>query len=414
LLFKRVWQVRLFKIAALSLFLVAITKLFLIIPERSKRLDFSHYYVSSRLYLDGRNPYTTELYPLYQRYGFNPIPDINKATNPPLLILGFSIFAIFSPNTAFYLWLLFEVVSLILTLFFIHWILSKRLSSHGFIILCLLTISSPVIFFHFKYSQIQLSLLALTLAAYILLLHKKPISSCLSIMLAGMIKLYPLVLVPWFVWHNGKNWQGRLKLFLICFAFLAVVIEITGLDMWQGFYQSSPEVFNAFIGYWPGNYTIPSFLKSLIYSLYGFKPSLKLSEFVQILGFCCGFIILFITYCVCWLTINYKNERYREIEFSLLCIAMLAGSLIAWSHYLVFLIFPFTVAFLHTIQKSSNVNILILIIIGTTLNIVITFQGPYLNKHLVLKVLINYLPLYGIIGLGLILIKILRSSSKEL
>jgi len=89
---------------------------------------------------------------------------------------------------------------------------------------------------------------------------------------------------------------------------------------------------------------------------------------------------------------------------------MLAGSLIAWGHYIVFLIFPFMVAAVQVVARPTGLRVLGLVVVWTALNCLGTLANPFLNKYLVFKVLINYIPLIGILGLGISFGKGLRRS----
>ncbi|MGB2929139.1 MAG: hypothetical protein WBB70_09530 [Desulfobacterales bacterium] len=102
------------------------------------------------------------------------------------------------------------------------------------------------------------------------------------------------------------------------------------------------------------------------------------------------------------------NDGYREKEFSLLCTTMLTCSLIAWGHYFVFLIFPFTVASLQVAAKPSSLRVLYLGATWLALNFMGILENTFLNSHLLLKVLVSYIPLYGMLGLGVFFGKELR------
>ncbi len=81
---------RLFDVGALALALIMTLKITLVLPQRSVQNDFAHYYISSRLYVEGRNPYATPMQPLYEHYGFHLHPNLTKGSNPPLLLLFFA------------------------------------------------------------------------------------------------------------------------------------------------------------------------------------------------------------------------------------------------------------------------------------------------------------------------------------
>ena len=83
---------------------------------------------------------------------------------------------------------------------------------------------------------------------------------------------------------------------------------------------------------------------------------------------------------------------------------MLVASITAWGHYLVLLVFP--VAYLAvciggapTIQRVVSYAV-----VAVLLNLLGTWSNPYLDHHLLSKVILNYLPLYGLIWMGVLLV----------
>jgi hypothetical protein len=91
---------------------------------------------------------------------------------------------------------------------------------------------------------------------------------------------------------------------------------------------------------------------------------------------------------------------------------MLAGSMIAWGHYFVFLIFPMAVAVVCASIYPSITRLLIVALIFLALNVHITRLSPFFDRHIYLKILVFYIPLYGLMGLGILLANaILKSFS---
>src|SRR5258708_38695741 len=74
------------------------------VPERSRTIDFAHYYASSRVLIEGGNPYTTPLSALFDRWGFVYFEDIPFGTNPPPLLWLFAPFALLSPQAGDAAW----------------------------------------------------------------------------------------------------------------------------------------------------------------------------------------------------------------------------------------------------------------------------------------------------------------------
>jgi hypothetical protein len=405
---RRLSQKRILDVGALIFALIFVIKLSFVLPQRAEVNDFAHYYVSSRFYLEGLNPYATFTQPLFESYGFRFSPDVSQGSNPPLLLLIFSPLTMLSPKMAFLGWVLIQAASLAAILILSWRLLNDRMSLRGFRFLCAGAVGSTAVFYHFFYSQVQLPLAALTLAAFAWLKSGRSVAACSAATLVGLVKLYPLALVPWFIWHGGKDAYGRLKLVVLCLGLAGLVVSVTGIETWQEFSQRTPEFFKTWIENRSFNFTLPSFVINLGFSVVGFAPSVELKKLLWKVAMGCGLSILAMAYAMCWRSRHYDNAGYREKEFSLLCTAMLAGSLIAWGHYFVFLIFPFTVAALQVAARPSSLRVLYLGATWMAFNFMGMLDNPFLNSHLVLKVLVSYVPLYGMLGLGIFFGKELR------
>jgi hypothetical protein len=96
---KNLYKSKIWEAVVIILALFSIYSLLIILPYRTNENDFAHYYVSSRLLLEGKNPYSTPMKPLYDQYGLHFDEAIPFATNPPLLLLLFLPFTIFSPKS---------------------------------------------------------------------------------------------------------------------------------------------------------------------------------------------------------------------------------------------------------------------------------------------------------------------------
>ena len=136
--------------------LLSVIQMALVLPESAVSNDFAHYYLSSHLLLEGKNPYTTPLEPLYRQYGFKFHPKVPTGTNPPPLLWLFAPFALLPPRIAFAGWAMGEGVSLMVILRLTHDQLRERLSARAWWLICAGVVSSRPVFWHFCFSQVQL------------------------------------------------------------------------------------------------------------------------------------------------------------------------------------------------------------------------------------------------------------------
>lgn len=71
--------------------------------------DFAHYYLTSRLWLAGQDPYAEPFGDLYQRNGLINRPTIDHATNPPALIVAFAPLALLPGKVAYWVWMVLQL-----------------------------------------------------------------------------------------------------------------------------------------------------------------------------------------------------------------------------------------------------------------------------------------------------------------
>ncbi|MBW1806112.1 MAG: DUF2029 domain-containing protein [Deltaproteobacteria bacterium] len=399
---------RIFIAGATTLAVVVTLKILLLLPKSSKDHDFANYYCSSRIYIEHKNPYIIPLQSFYDYYKFNVSfehLELNRVTNPPLLLLVFSPLAMLPPPYAFSFWFLVEITSLAIMLCIIKALLKNRTSRIGFVVICALTIGSGPVCNNFFVSQVQLSLGALTLAGYAFLKSGKSIASCITITLAGLIKLYPASLIPWFIWHNGKSNRERLKLTFICIVFTVTMLWISGFDTWLNFFQNTPDSFRPWIEARSANYSIPSFMINSIFSFFHSRAPQHISKIAWFFAIFSAITILFIVYLFLWNNRNSDKSNVREKEFSLLCITILATSLITWESYFVFLIFPFIITVLELKETFTNTRFLGIILIWIGLNNLTHLFNNLISKPMFFKVLVSYIPLYSLIALGIFILK---------
>ncbi len=373
-------QNRLLDLAAAVLAVVGVARLAVVLPARATQNDFAHYYVTSRLVLEGRNPYGVSLAPLYAAHGFVYQEEVPVATNPPTLLWLFAPLALLPARAAFWAWTAVQAASLAVILVLTRRLLHGRLSARAWRFVVAGTLASATVYWHFVYAQWQLLLAALVLAAFAWQAAGKPMTACLMIAAAALIKLYPVVLLPWFVWRSGPRWARNAAATL---TFAVAVVAVTGLDRWADFFAhglpplTEHAVNHSFI------YTVPALVANLGHAARAWWAA----------GVAMGAALIAGSYVACW-----RAPGNVVAQFCLLNVAMLAGVFKAEGHYLVFMIFPAAVACVAA--GPSVARCLWVACVIALLNCLATVESPWLDRHLTLKVLANNLPLYGLLGLG--------------
>jgi hypothetical protein len=378
------------------------------LPSRAVSNDFAHYYISSRLLLTGADVYSTRLQPQYDHWGFHYTHAIPTATNPPLLVEIFVPFAMLPPRAAFWAWTALEVLSLGSMLVLTWRLTASRLSARTRRLLCAGIIASAPVYWHFFFSQCQLLLGAMILIAYACLRNGRPTSACLAITTAMWLKLFPVMLVPWFLWRAGPDWKTRMRCAGAALVWSAGLIVASGVDEWRQFWLHGMKVLKAWAEWQRHfNFTVPSFVKNAVWALHNFNPEWNGLHTWAEAGAIAGVALIALTYGVTWWKAREQKQADVECEFCLLSIAMIAGIAEGWGHYFVMLAFPATVAVARVAVRPTTGRVVVLGLSLVMLNVMGDLRSPWLDFA------VGYIPLYGLLLLGAFFVnEVLGSNSR--
>jgi len=389
---RRAW---LLQMLALGLALFGILHIAHALPARANGNDFAHYYISSRLLLTGADLYSTPLQPEYERLGFRYTHPIPTATNPPLLVAIFAPLALLPPIAAFWTWVILEMFCLGWILMLTWRLSADRLSLPAKWLACGVVIASAPVYWHFFFSQCQLLIAAIILLAYWCLRNGRPVSACVAVTTTVWLKLFPVVLLPWFLWRSSREWKTRGKCAGAVLAWSAALVLASGVGNWQQFWTHGMKVVDDWITWQRHfNFTVPSFVKNAAWSLQGFDPQWSALHAWANIGAIIGLTLIILAYGICW-----KN-KWREMgvdlesEFCLMTVVMLAGISEAWGHYYVLLIFPAAMAVARAGRSPTSVQVVTLGLALVMLNLMGDWRSPWLEFA------VSYLPLYGLLLLG--------------
>jgi hypothetical protein len=260
-------------------------------------------------------------------------------------------------------------------------VLAERLTTRAWRFLVCGAVASVPMLIHFTESQTQLLIGALLLAALALLRKGRPIAACLTVVAAGLLKLFPFVLLPWFIWRGGRAWRQRALLAGVALATVALGIVISGPWLWQDFIQHGlPSV-----GYWSQNFAFNYCLASLV----------KHCGLGWNIGLAVGCAALVGAYALC---LRLRDDP--EAQFCLLSLALLAGGTISWSHYMVLTIFPVAVMVTHLAANPSCARVLVFTVAVMALDNVDAPTSGFPEGWHLAKLLWVYTPLFGQLALA--------------
>jgi hypothetical protein len=234
---------------------------------------------------------------------------------------------------------------------------------------------------HFTESQTQLLIGALLLAALALLLNGRPVPACLIVVAAGLLKLFPFVLLPWFVWRGGRTWRQRAVLTGLSLIAIGVALVVSGIPLWQDFIQHGlPPV-----RYWARNFLFNYCLAAFVTHCGGGWYA----------GLVAGFLALVGGYFLCP-----RLRGDETAQFCVLTLAMLAGGTTSWSHYMVLVIFPVAVMATRVAAEPSWARVLVFALAILALDNVDAPTASFPEGWHLAKLLWVYTPLFGQLALA--------------
>ncbi len=366
-----------------------------ILPSRWSDFDFNLYYVGSRTLLEGHNPYTTPQKPMSDALGFRYSKEYPIAGYPPSFLWLFAPLAVLSPSLAFAIWVAVEIGCLAAILWLTRRLLGERLSTRGWLFVIALAVSSRTVSYNLYFSQVQLLLAALVLAGYAAQRAGRYGWACLAVCTAGILKFYPFVLLPWFVWSSDGTVRTRVYRLVGAGGFVLAIVLLTGPGLWRDFFQHGlpmgvgEEIGRTF------HFSLPALVTNLGYLYHDFHPSPEAKQWWWSVGTIVGLVVIAAAYGACLM-----SRGDREAGFCLLCVAMLMGTVTVQGHYFVFLVFPLAAAAVRIAARPTLGKVVYLILLVVAVNLVDPPESAFLWRHPLLYILVSNFPLYGLLGLG--------------
>lgn len=392
---RRLATYRVLDVGAVMLMVSVLIWWAMVLPPRWRDYDFNHYYVSGRMLLEGRNPYTTSLEAVSHALGFRYAADLPIATYPPPFLWMFAMLAVLPPRVAFSAWVGLELICLGVILWLTRRLLGQRLSPRGWLFVVALATTSRTVSYHLYYSQAQLLLAALVLAAYAAQRTGRHGWACSAVCTTGLLKFYPFVLLPWFLWAGGGGARARCRRVIGAIGFVLAIVVVTGPGLWRDFFWHGMPA----IARWEEDartfqFSLPALLANFGYLLGNFRFSPEARQWWWLAGTLAGVGVFVAAYSVCA-----AARRDPEVQFCLLCTAMLIGTVTVQGHYFVFLIFPLTVAAIRIAARPTVIKVICLVLLMLVFNFVDPPVSPFLRRHMFWYLLASDLPLYGLIAL---------------
>lgn len=328
------------------------------LPPQMREWDFSIYYSSATALRLGLNPYQTSFAGLAARLGLH-TGGINLAADTPTFLLCFEPLTRLSVSHAFWIWTGLSVVAFAGSLFLLVGPRSGFSSPATAWLLAGFAVLYQPVTNHFIVSQSQiLVLFLLTLMMRCTELGYQGTAG-LVLAIAGLLRAYPLLLVVYLAlkrrWRTlaftaaGLAVGGFLTMLIVgptrALSFLGAIGFGTG-----GRLFSLPGRFALS----PSNVSLHNFVAQLFALAIGRRPTLELGTMESVATVVAGAFLIVLT-----LNATDRDTRDEECEWRQLCLwiaLMIALSPVAWIHYMVLLLIPFSQLALASLRNRASMR----------------------------------------------------------
>ena len=327
-----------------------------------------------------------EATPWAQMARANGFPQIMQFTNPPFSALLMAPLATMPWPWAYLIWQLIIIILAAATIF----LTLRLLPSSPMLAAFALTFAAICFFFPFKnnltFGQVNVSILFLWTLGVYLLKRQRPMASALCFALGTVLKISPVVAVPFLVLRRQWRWLA---------AYVAGLIAFTGISIWQLGWQTHltwlRDIYPC-ISSGLGNNINRSFA-GLIDVLVGPKyfatqftatewpvpPGLSLVEKACGLAIGLGFIFW------CWQ--KRKDAKGLVDELILLPLVYLLAAPFSWPHHFILAVLPLTYLWAKARQATTAELVALYLstmVLGTELPMYIAAYSPWANPKFII------------------------------
>jgi alpha-1,2-mannosyltransferase len=239
-------------------------------------MDFSHYYVSALMMRQGIDPYTTNMKPLAESLGLGGL-DFSNATYTPTFLLLFEPLTLLIPLAAYWVWIAITMAFLAMSLYLLLDGLPRdyrlRLSLVGLVILY------PPITDNFFYAQSQIMLLFLFTLFMRGLGSGRHAFAGAIVGLAGLLRVFPLVLVGYLVVR--RRWKATFYAGLVLVGGGLLTLALVGVGRSLNFVTVVPFLTSQ---HWLGRATNIS-LRSMISRIFWYSVSIRMEPRAAVVAY---------------------------------------------------------------------------------------------------------------------------------
>ncbi len=300
----------------------------------SRTIDFSHYYIAANVVLAGNDPYTTPLEPYCDALDVEYDERIPFGAHPPLLLRVFSWFCWLPLEQAYTVWALVQALCLMAMLLVTSHVLGVSAWRPGALLFAALVTCTTSVQAHWHYSQVQLLVGAVLYLGYALHRKGRHRWACGLAAFATFFKLYPLVLLPYFMCARARNVRDMVGRVAVIGVVLLGVLSVTGIEAWHGFVTRGIPVIQASSSSF-SNFSLQVVAaREVEETLAGVVPDWS-ERIARGIGIGLAGLAIVAAYFAVW-----RCSLAEHVPFCLLVTVMILSAPVAWAHYMVLMVLP--------------------------------------------------------------------------
>jgi hypothetical protein len=237
---------------------------------------------------EGRNPYTTDFGPIARKLGLN-IGTVWHATDPPTFLLCIKPFASLTVRTAFYVWTGLNALLLVSALMLLVG-MSPDLDLSSKLAIAALSLFYVPVAEHFYFGQSKIPVLFLLVLMVRLMENKRDRSAGLCLALAGLLRIFPLLLLGYLLIQ--RRWQVLAWTLLGLVAGGLITIWLMGVSETLSFPQAVRLISDSRFLSSLGNIALQSFVSNLFWPLVRRNPGVDVIRRIALVAAHAGVLAL--------------------------------------------------------------------------------------------------------------------------
>jgi hypothetical protein len=291
----------------------------------------------------------------------NGIEAIGPFTYPPFNYIFFIPWTLIEWRLAFKVWVFINLLLIILSIYFYAKTKGVNFGFNDYFLVGILAAMFHPLTFSQWENQINILVLFLLVLSYYFFKKDKPAFVALSLAFAIHIKVFPVIMVGYFLWKRKWNVVGWTIVF-----FIGIIVFIGIISEFSLFFDYVSIVFPKWMGYlrpFDMNQSFNGFFSRIFFTGEGFKAIYENAALAKLLIYICSITVIVITILFCRNKIE-DNEKLFDLEYGLVIVGSQLCSSWVLLHHLTWYLLPLMIIYRYykdNLKSSTALPVLVAI-----------------------------------------------------